>query len=86
MTEEESQKLLRGSEALVKAGRGICSQKTYDSIASVLSPQQRIKSSAYEPSCFAGITLHVSSYIPDGIIMPWPETDIWGEPKFKHDE
>lgn len=84
MTEEQANQLLRGAEALRRAGRGVCSQKTYDMIVSVLRPEQRI-TDTNEPPCFAGIVLYVSPYIQDGVIMPWPRTDIWGEPKFKKD-
>jgi hypothetical protein len=84
MTEEEARKLLRGIEALVKAGRGICSRNTFDQIASVLRPEQWINE---DPSLrgvtFCGIDLHISPYMEDGVIWPWPEMDVWGDPKYR---
>ena len=78
MTLSEAETLLRASEALVKCGRGACSQKTYDAIAAICIPQQRISDKELDPNqirnlCFAGIELSVSSFVEDGVIIPMPD-------------
>jgi len=70
--------LLRASEALVKCGRGVCSQKTYDQICAILILQQRITDEPFDSRkirdlCFARIKLSVSPYVPDGHIVPDPD-------------
>lgn len=75
MTAEEAIRLVRASENLVKCGRGVCSKKTFDEIASVLVPYQRISSGDETPDmvlslCFAGVELSVSPWMPDGEIIP----------------
>lgn len=80
MTEKEATQLLRGAEALVRAGRGMCSQSTYDAICTALHPSQGFDQN-YNLR-FLGIELHVNPFVSDGVIQPWPREDVWGKPKF----
>lgn len=74
MTEQEATQLLRATEALIRSGRGVCSQKTFDAIASVLTPRQAITADASpfgaNPPIFAGIELSVDPFMEDGKIWP----------------
>lgn len=77
MTAKEALSLIRSSDILVQCGRGVCSQKTYDEIASVLIFQQqitdeKIDSSTIRNVCFAGVELSVNPYVEDGKIIPVP--------------
>ena len=68
---------LLGVEALMKAGRGMCSQSTYDAIASALHATQRVLDTPLTTaSSFAGIELFVNPFVPDGVIWPWPTMDL----------
>jgi hypothetical protein len=77
MTLQEANQMLRASEALVKCGRGSCSQKTYDAICAALVPQQRLSNEPPDPNAirnlvFAGIELSVNQFVEDGCIIPIP--------------
>ena len=85
MNLSEAQTLLRASEALVKAGRGVCSQKTYADIASLIFPQYRkqILNGEFNPSkmgnlMFYGIELSVDPFMEDDKILPViAEVSMW---------